>query len=101
MNLLDQLNSNINMDGMTTSKADVMPPRRPQKDLSEMKFTHTLIKHLDAVYSKMLAGEVAEMTEDPRMDPNVIEIEGATDSVFLQGTKNWYQQGNSNVTESM
>ena len=100
MNLLDQLKSNINMDSMTTSKAAVMPPRRPQKDLSEMKFAHTLIKHLDAVYSKMLAGEVAEMAEELEINPKQKVIEGATNTIVLDQDKSWYQHGNSNVTES-
>ena len=92
MNLLDQLNSNINMDDMTTSKAGIMPFRRPQKDLSEMKFTHMLIKHLDLLYGKMLAGEISEMN-----DENMVEIGGQP---HVQ-TRSWYNPGNSNVTESM
>ena len=95
MNLLDQLNSNINMDDMTTSKAGVMPFRRPQKDLSEMKFTHMLIKHLDLLYGKMLAGEISEMNDEN--NPDIKEIGGHP---FVQ-TKSWYNPGHSAVTESM
>jgi hypothetical protein len=71
-----------------------------QKDTSGMKFTHSLIKHLDKLYSKMLAGEVKELASDPEYNPKQKVIEGQTDSLVLNEKEAYYNPGNSNVTES-
>ena len=68
------------------------------ENMTDMKFTHSLIKHLDMLYSRMLAGEVSEMTQDPMGSPNeeTIDIAG-----FPHTRKHsYYSSGNSAVTES-
>ena len=64
-------------------------------DMSQMKFTHALIKHLDLVYSKMLAGEISEIANEEE-DPDVKYIAGLP----MVEKHSYYNTGNSNVTES-
>jgi hypothetical protein len=65
-------------------------------NLTDMKFTHSLIKHLDMLYSRMLAGEISDMT-DNESDEEIIDIAG-----FPHIQKHaYYNPGNSAVTESM
>ena len=64
-------------------------------DMAEMKFTHTLIKHLDLVYSKMLAGEISEINE--KEDEDIKYIAGMP----MVEKHSYYNPGNSAVTESM
>jgi hypothetical protein len=66
-----------------------------------MKFTHSLIKHLDKLYSKMLAGEVKQLASEPKYDAKKKIIEGQTDSLILNEKESYYNPGNSAVTESM
>tara|TARA_R100000008_G_C3547633_1_gene148481 strand:+ start:588 stop:959 length:372 start_codon:yes stop_codon:yes gene_type:complete len=73
--------------------AQPMQAMQGAKDMTEMKFTHSLIKHLDVVYSKMLAGEISEITEE---DPDVKYIAGMP----MVEKHSYYNTGNSNVTES-
>ena len=71
----------------------------PPDNMTDMKFTHALIKHLDMLYSKMLAGEVSDMTQNPTNESNeeIIDIAG-----LPHVRKNeYYNPGNSAVTESM
>jgi hypothetical protein len=75
--------------------AQPMQAMQGAKDMTEMKFTHALIKHLDAVYSKMLAGEVAKIPEE--QDDNIKYIAGMP----MVEKHSYYNTGNSNVTESM
>ena len=74
------------------------PMQSPPSDMANMKFTHSLIKHLDMLYSRMLAGEVSDMTQDPYNDSNeeIVEIAG------LPHIKkhSYYNPGHSSVTES-
>ena len=67
-------------------------------DMTDMKFTHALIKHLDMLYSRMLAGEISDMTENPasEYDDEVIDIAGLP---HVQ-KNSYYNPGNSAVTES-
>jgi hypothetical protein len=65
------------------------------KDMAEMKFTHSLIKHLDLVYSKMLAGEISEI--DKQEDEDIKYIAGMP----MKEKNSYYNPGNSAVTESM
>ena len=68
-------------------------------DMTDMKFTHALIKHLDKLYSRMLAGEISDMTQNPtnESDEEIIDIAG-----LPHVRKNeYYNPGNSAVTESM
>ena len=68
------------------------------ENMTDMKFTHSLIKHLDMLYSRMLAGEISDMAQDPMGSPNeeIIDIAG------LPHTRkhSYYSSGNSAVTES-
>ena len=68
-------------------------------NITDMKFTHSLIKHLDMLYSRMLAGEISDMTENPasEYDDEVIDIAGLP---HIQ-KHSYYNPGNSAVTESM
>ena len=70
--------------------------------MTDMKFTHSLIKHLDMLYSKMLAGEISDMTQGSNNESNgsneeVIDIAGLP---HVQKHA-FYNPGNSAVTESM
>ena len=64
-------------------------------DMSQMKFTHALIKHLDIVYSKMLAGEIS--TINKQEDEDIKYIAGMP----MVEKNSYYNHGNSAVTESM
>ena len=67
-------------------------------DMTDMKFTHALIKHLDRLYSKMLAGEISDGLQQSNefQDEEIIDIAG-----LPHVKKNeYYNPGNSNVTES-
>ena len=68
-------------------------------DMTDMKFTHALIKHLDKLYSKMLAGEISNGLEQSNefQDEEIIDIAG-----LPHVQKNaYFNPGNSAVTESM
>ena len=68
-------------------------------DMTDMKFTHALIKHLDRLYSKMLAGEISDGLGQSNevQDEEVIDIAG-----LPHVQKNaYFNPGNSAVTESM
>ena len=64
-------------------------------NMTDMKFTHSLIKHLDMLYGRMLAGEISEMNT-PEQGPEIKEIAGLP----MVEKNSYYSQGNSNVTES-
>ena len=66
-------------------------------NLTDMKFTHSLIKHLDKLYSRMLAGEISDITQDSNSDEEIIDIAGLP---HIQKHA-YYNPGNSAVTESM
>ena len=85
----------------TTGEADLDPrQQKTSKEFTGMKFTHSLIKHLDQLYSKMLAGDIKEMASEPQYNPKQKVIEGTTDSIVLNEKEAFYNPGNSNVTES-
>ena len=86
-----------------TTDAVGLDPRQQKapKEFTGMKFTHSLIKHLDELYSKMLAGEVKELASEPEHDPKQKVIEGQTDKLILNEKESFYNPGNSAVTESM
>ena len=68
-------------------------------DMTDMKFTHALIKHLDRLYSKMLAGEISDGLQQSNefQDEEIIDIAG-----LPHVRKNeYFNPGNSAVTESM
>ena len=67
-------------------------------DMTDMKFTHALIKHLDRLYSKMLAGEISNGLEQS----NEFQYEEIIDIAGLPHVQKnaYFNPGNSNVTES-
>ena len=75
--------------------AQEMQAMQGAKDMSEMKFTHALIKHLDQLYSKMLAGEISNIHNEQE-DSDVKYIAGLP----MVEKNSYYNPGNSNVTES-
>ena len=64
-------------------------------NLTDMKFTHSLIKHLDMLYSRMLAGEISDITNN-ESDEEIIDIAGLP---HIQKHA-YYNPGHSSVTES-
>ena len=84
-----------------TPEAQDMAQQNVPKNMTGMKFTHSLIKHLDMLYSKMLAGEEAEIASEPRNDPKKKVIVGQTDAIVLDEKESFFNPGNSAVTESM
>ena len=116
--LLDQLYYNIDLGTSSKAEAPTQPALTPaqrtpttdeaglerqksSKEFTGMKFTHSLIKHLDQLYSKMLAGEVKEIASEPEYDSKQKVIEGQTGSLVLNEKEAFYNPGNSAVTESM
>jgi len=111
--LFDQLYNKLDMESLTPSDPALTPAQRTPtvedmaskqnatpKEFTGMKFTHSLIKHLDQLYSKMLAGEVKELASEPSNNPKQKIIEGQTDSIVLNEKEAFFNPGNSNVTES-
>ena len=84
----------------TPEVQDILQEKTP-KNITGMKFTHSLIKHLDMLYSKMLAGEVAEIASEPSNNPKQKIIVGQTDAIVLNEKESFFNPGNSAVTESM
>ena len=118
--LFDQLYYNIDLGTSSKAEAPNQPALTPAqrtpttdevgldpreqtvpKEITGMKFTHTLIKHLDQLYSKMLAGEVKELASEPEYNPKQKIIEGQTGALVLNEKEAFYNPGNSAVTESM
>ena len=114
--LFDQLYHNIDISAGAKAEAPEDPSitpaqRTPEiqealqqkapKNITGMKFTHSLIKHLDMLYSKMLAGEVAEIASEPKNNPKQRVIVGQTNDLILEEKEAYFNPGNSSVTESM
>ena len=116
--LFDQLYYNIDLGTSSNAEAPTQPALTPAqrtptteeagldskkspKEFTGMKFTHSLIKHLDQLYSKMLAGEVKEIASEPEYDSKQKVIEGQTGALVLNEKESFYNPGNSAVTESM
>ena len=114
--LFDQLGQNIDIDSGNMAEAPQHPPNTPAqqtpelqdalarktpKDLTSMKFTHSLIKHLDQLYSKMLAGDVKNLASEPQYNPKTRILEGQTSAMILEEKESYFNPGNSAVTESM
>ena len=86
----------------TTSEVGLDPAQqKAPKEFSGMKFTHSLINHLDQLYRKILAGEVKELASEPEYDSKQKIIEGQTGALVLNEKEAFYNPGNSAVTESM
>ena len=80
--------------------ADALQPASSlPSNMTDMKFTHSLIKHLDMLYSRMLAGEISDITQGSNNESNeeIIDIAGMP---HVQKHA-YYNPGNSAVTESM
>ena len=77
----------------------LQPTEELPSNMTDMKFTHSLIKHLDMLYSRMLAGEISDMAQDSNNESNeeIIDIAGRSN---IQKHA-YYNPGNSSVTESM
>ena len=78
------------------SEVPAEPMESLPSNLTDMKFTHSLIKHLDMLYSRMLAGEISDITNN-ESDEEIIDIAGLP---HIQKHA-YYNPGNSAVTESM
>ena len=114
ISLFEQLGSGIDILGQVpvpkahryaedADQGEIAPSEVPAEpmgslpnNLTDMKFTHSLIKHLDMLYSRMLAGEISDMT-DNESDEEIINIAGLP---HVQKHA-YYNPGNSAVTESM
>ena len=117
ISLFEQLGSGIDILGQVpvpkvhryaedTAQGEIAPSEVPANsmepmeslpdNITDMKFTHSLIKHLDMLYSRMLAGEISDMTEN-ESDEEIIDIAGLP---HIQKHA-YYNPGNSAVTESM
>ena len=81
------------------SEVPVKPLQSLPNNMTDMKFTHSLIKHLDMLYSRMLAGEISDMAQGSNNESNeeIIDIAGLP---HVQKHA-YYNPGNSAVTESM
>jgi len=67
------------------------------ESITDMKFTHSLIKHLDMLYSRMLAGEISDMTQGAEsVHEDTIDIAGLPH----EKRHSFYNPGHSSVTES-
>jgi len=113
--LFDKLGQHIDISAGSDASAPMHPPNTPAQrtpeledvektkaspNMASMKFAHSLIKHLDELYSKMLAGEVAEIVSEPKNNGKTRVIEGQTSALILEEQESYYNSGNSNVTES-
>ena len=116
LSLIDHLGKEIDIDAGAMAEAPQHPPSTPAqrtpeidevdkkpdlKNFTGMKFTHSLIKHLDQLYSKMLAGDVKELASEPQYNPKTRVIEGQTNALILEEKEAFYNPGNSAVTESV
>ena len=113
ISLFEQLGAGIDIMGQVpvpkmhryaedADEGEIAPSEVPSKPLqslpnnmTDMKFTHSLIKHLDMLYGRMLAGEVADITQNPVGD-DTIDIAG----VPHIERHSYYNPGHSSVTES-
>ena len=82
------VNANKQFKGMEQSKPVSNQP--VGLNMEQARFTHSLIKHLDMIYSKMLAGEVSEISQPVKYIAGKPHIQ----------TRSWYNPGHSSVTES-
>ena len=115
MSLFDQLGAGLDVLGQVevpkyhryqhedADQGEIAPAQVPAtplgplpSNMTDMKFTHSLIKHLDALYGRMLAGEISEMNS-PVEDPDINYVAGMP----MVEKNSYYNPGNSAVTESM
>jgi len=116
MSLFEQLGAGLDVVGQVevpkfhryaedADQGEIAPAQIPAtslesvpENMTDMKFTHSLIKHLDMLYSRMLAGEISGMTQSfpNESDEEVIDIAGMPHLNRFS----YYNPGNSAVTES-
>ena len=115
ISLFDQLGAGLDVLGQVpvpkvhryaedADQGEIAPSEVPANALEsapssmmDMKFTHSLIKHLDMRYSRMLAGEISDGLQQPAgQDEEIIDIAGLP---HIQKHA-YYNPGNSAVTES-
>ena len=115
ISLFDQLGAGLDVVGQVSvpnyhryqhedaDQGEIAPAQVPAipleslpSNMTDMKFTHSLIKHLDALYSKMLAGEISDINNQSEVNEETIDIAGVP---HVQKHA-YYNPGNSNVTES-
>ena len=115
MSLFDQLGAGLDVLGQVevpkyhryqhedADQGEIAPAQVPAsplqslpENMTDMKFTHSLIKHLDVLYSKMLAGEISDINNQSEEDKDITYIAGMP----VEQKHSYYSQGNSNVTES-
>ena len=119
ISLFEQLGAGIDVLGQVpvpkahryaedAAEGEIAPSEVPQgaeqplesipENMTDMKFTHALIKHLDKLYSRMLAGEISNgLQQSSGQDDEIIDIAGLP---HVQKHA-YYNPGNSAVTESM
>ena len=113
MSLFDQLGAGLDVVGQVevpdvhryADEGEIPPAEVPAntpaptpdpKNFSDMKFTHLLIKHLDKLYSKMLAGDVSQEIQAAPSDNKIIDIAG-----FPHEQRHaYFNPGHSSVTDS-
>jgi len=115
MSLFDQLGAGLDVlgqvevpkfhryDSENADQGEIAPAQIPAnplelqslpENMTDMKFTHSLIKHLDMLYGKMLAGEISNINDQ---EENTVDIAGVPHTE----RHSYYNPGNSAVTESM
>tara|TARA_Y100000310_G_scaffold281909_1_gene302734 strand:- start:106 stop:456 length:351 start_codon:yes stop_codon:yes gene_type:complete len=115
MSLFEQLGAGLDVVGQVevpkmhryaedAEQGEIAPAQIPAtpleaipENMTDMKFTHSLIKHLDMLYSRMLAGEISDgLQQSAEQDEETIDIAGLP---HIQ-KHSYYNPGNSAVTES-
>ena len=114
ISLFDQLGAGLDIIGQVpvpkmhryaedADQGEIAPSEIPANALEsvpnsmmDMRFTHSLIKHLDMLYSRMLAGEISDGLQQSQ-DEEIIDIAGLP---HIQKNA-YFNPGNSAVTESM
>jgi len=115
ISLFDQLGAGLDVVGQVpvpkyhryqhedAAEGEIAPSEVPAEPLeslpnnmTDMKFTHSLIKHLDMLYNRMLAGEISDINNESQVNEETIDIAGVPHTQ----KHSYYNPGNSNVTES-
>ena len=113
ISLFDQLGAGLDILGQVpvpkvhryaedADQGEIAPSEIPANALEsapssmmDMRFTHSLIKHLDMLYSRMLAGEISDGLQQSQ-DEEIIDIAGLPHTQRYS----YYNPGHSSVTES-
>ncbi len=111
MSLFEQLGAGLDVVGQVevpdvhryADEGEIPPAEIPAQPLAklpenmtDMKFTHMLIKHLDMLYGRMVAGDISNQLQGSAPNEETIDIAG-----FPHTKKHeYYNPGHSSVTES-